>query len=114
MKLGVIGEVIPGLTLYGQPAPYPVVNERAVRAGAGVGFLLGLGAFLPAFFLGELIYLKLLLPFLLFDFLAKTVVGLRWSPLSRLGDLIVFNQAPDYVGAVQKRFAWSIVSFSLW
>jgi hypothetical protein len=108
MTFGVIGEVIPGLTLYGKPAPYPVVNERAVRAGAGVGFLLGLGAFLPALLAGEFIYLKVLLPFLLFDFLAKTVLGLRWSPLSRIGDLIVFNQTPDYVGAVQKRFAWSI------
>lgn len=111
MKFGVIGEVIPGLTLYGKPAPYPVVNERAVRAGAGVGFLLGLGAFLPALLAGEFIYLKILLPLLLFDFLAKTVLGLRWSPLSRLGDLIVLNQTPDYVGAVQKRFAWSIGLF---
>jgi hypothetical protein len=30
------GEVIPGLKINGKPAPYPVMNERAVRATAGL------------------------------------------------------------------------------
>lgn len=38
----------------------------------------------------------------------KVVVGIKFSPMSRLANLIVANQAPEWVGAVQKRFAWSI------
>ena len=42
------------------------------------------------------------------DFLLKITFGVRFSPLSRVAALIVRKQAPEYVGAIQKRFAWSI------
>jgi hypothetical protein len=29
-----IGTIIPGLKINGKPAPYPVLNERAIRATA--------------------------------------------------------------------------------
>ncbi len=102
------GRVIPGLTLHGQPAPYPVLNERAIRAGAGMVFVLGLFAFFQAFFLGHFEYIRILVPFLFLDFLMKTVIGIRFSPVSALAQLIVRGQTPEYVGAIQKRFAWSI------
>ncbi len=38
----------------------------------------------------------------------KVIVGTRYSPISTLANWIVQKQAPEYVGAVQKRFAWSI------
>jgi hypothetical protein len=102
------GKEIPGLMIHGKPAPYPVLNERAIRAGAGIIFALGFFAFFQALYLHNFLFLKLLVPFLFFDFLMKTLVGIKFSPMSRLANSIVTKQAPEYVGAVQKRFAWSI------
>ena len=102
------GKVIPGLMLYGTPAPYPVLNERAIRAGAGLMFLGGTFAFFHAFYLDDFLYLQIFVVIFFFDFLMKVVVGTRFSPISQLAHLLVRGQAPEYVGAVQKRFAWSI------
>jgi hypothetical protein len=107
-QLGEVGVVIPNLMIYGKPAPYPVLNERAIRAGAGIVFALGLFAFFQAFYLREFFYIQILVVVLFVDFFAKVVVGTRYSPISRIADLIVAGQRPEYVGAVQKRFAWSI------
>lgn len=107
-KLFTFGTVIPGLELYGKTAPYLVVNERAVRAGAGIMFLLGIFAFFQAFYLQEYFYIQILVVFFWFDFLMKAVVGTAFSPVSFVANKIVSNQTPDYVGAIQKRFAWSI------
>jgi len=38
----IYGKTIPGLTIDGKPAPYAVVNEREVRAGAGLMLLMAL------------------------------------------------------------------------
>lgn len=102
------GQVIPGLTIYGKPAPYPVLNERAVRAGAGIMLILGLFAVFHGFYLSDFTYLKIVVALFFFDFLAKVVIGIRFSPIAQLGEFLVRGQEPEYVGAVQKRFAWSI------
>ncbi len=39
------GKIIPNLTIDGVPAPYGVVNEREIRAAAGIMLVLGLSAF---------------------------------------------------------------------
>mgnify|MGYP000935186690 CR=1 FL=1 len=105
---GQIGSVIPGLTINGVPAPYPVINERAVRAGAGITFALAFFSFFHAFYLQDFSYLKILVVVLFIDFFSKVILGTRFSPFSRLAAWIVRAQKPEYVGSVQKRFAWSI------
>lgn len=102
------GVVIPGLVIHGKPAPYPVLNERAIRAGAGIMFVLGFFAFFNAFYLRDFTYIQLFVLVFFFDFVMKVIVGTKFSPVSRLAAWIVRYQAPEYVGAVQKRFAWSI------
>ena len=102
------GQVIPGLTIDGEPAPYPVLNERAVRAGAGIMLALGATAFALAFFQQNFLPLKIVVVFFFVDFLTKVVIGTRFSPVSNIAHLIVADQRPEYVGAIQKRFAWSI------
>lgn len=102
------GKTIPGLMIHGKPAPYPVLNERAIRAGAGMMFALGLFAFFQAFYLREFLFIQIFVLVFFFDFLMKVVVGTKFSPISNLANLIVRGQTPEYVGAVQKRFAWSI------
>ncbi len=107
-NFGQVGTVIPGLMINGKPAPYPVVNERAVRAGAGITLVFGLFAFFQAFYLKDFSYLKILVPVIFFDFLIKIVFGVKYSPISILARYLVSAQNPEYVGAIQKRFAWSI------
>jgi hypothetical protein len=102
------GRVIPGLMIHGKPAPYPVLNERAIRAGAGLMFLGGMFAFFQAFYLAEFLYLQIFVSLFFFDFLMKVVIGTRFSPISQVANLIVRKQTPEYVGAIQKRFAWAI------
>jgi hypothetical protein len=44
-----------------------------------------------------------------FDFSVRMFTGMTpLSPFGVLGTLLVINQKPEYVGAVQKRFAWGI------
>jgi len=105
------GKIIPGLTIHSKAALYPVLNERAIRAGAGIMFIVGLFAFFQAFYLDEFIFIKVFVSVFFFDFFMKVVVGTKFSPVSQLANLIVSKQAPEYVGAVQKRFAWSIGLF---
>jgi hypothetical protein len=102
------GKVIPGLMIHGKSAPYPVLNERAIRAGAGIMFVLGMFAFFQAFYLREFIFIQVFVFIFFVDFFMKVIIGTKFSPISQLANLIVSNQSPEYVGAVQKRFAWSI------
>jgi hypothetical protein len=46
--------------------------------------------------------------FFLIDMLIRVIVGDRWSPSLALGGLIVRGQAPEWVGAPQKGFAWGL------
>lgn len=102
------GTIILGLTINGTPAPYPVLNERAIRAGAGIMFVLGFFAFMQAFYLREFLYINIFVVVFFIDFFAKVILGPKFSPISRVANLIVSKQQPEYVGAIQKRFAWSI------
>ena len=71
-------------------------------------FVIGFFSFFQALYLSEFIHIKLAVSFFFIDFLMKVIVGTKFSPVSQLAAFIVRNQAPEYVGAVQKRFAWGI------
>ncbi|MFT5660091.1 MAG: cbb3-type cytochrome oxidase subunit 3 [Sulfurimonas sp.] len=87
-----------------------VLNEREARAAAGILFLVGLLSLLNALMIGNIIVTKYYLAFFTFDFLIR-VVNPKYSPSMLLGRLFIQNQKPEYVGALQKRFAWSIGFF---
>jgi hypothetical protein len=55
----------------------------------------------------HIIVARVYLAFLWFDFVAR-VFNPRYSPSLLLGKFIVRNQRPEYVGAIQKRFAWML------
>jgi len=107
-EIGVAGATIPNLMIHGKPAPYPVVNERAVRAGAGMLFALGFFSFFQAFYLRDFTYLQILVLLIFVDFFIKVFINPKFSPVSMVASQIVAAQKPEYVGAIQKRFAWSI------
>ena len=86
----------------------PVLNEREVRAAAGILFLMMFVAIAGAVTLGSFLLLKYAVAIFLPDILIRVFISPRYSPSLILGRLIVRNQVPEYVGAPQKRFAWMI------
>lgn len=84
-----------------------VLNEREARAGAGILFLIGILSLVNAVALGHVIVTKVFISFFTFDFFMR-VLQPRYAPSLLLGRLFVQNQRPEYVGAIQKRFAWGI------
>jgi len=86
----------------------PVLNEREVRAAAGLLFLLMFISILTVIMKGNFVMLKYAIVIFLTDFLIRVFINPRYAPSLILGRLVVFNQTPEYVGAKQKKFAWVI------
>jgi hypothetical protein len=85
-----------------------VLNEREIRAAAGILFVLMFVSILLAALKGDFLLLKYATVIFLTDILIRVLVNPKFSPTLILGRLIVRNQVPEYVGAPQKRFAWII------
>lgn len=85
-----------------------VLNEREIRASAGILFVLMLVAILTVIFKGDFSLLKYAVIIFLTDFLIRVLISPKYSPLLIIGRLIVSRQTPEYVGAQQKKFAWII------
>lgn len=86
----------------------PVLNEREIRAAAGISFVFMLIALLLILMKGNFLLIKYTIILFLTDMLIRVYINPRYSPLLILGRLIVSRQNPEYVGAPQKRFAWKI------
>ena len=95
------GENVPGYNI-------PVLNEREIRASAGLLFVGIFTAILIAMMKMEFVVLKFFVIIFLVDFIIRLFINPKYAPTLILGRLIVRNQNPEYVGAAQKKFAWYI------
>ncbi|MEI6749850.1 MAG: DUF4395 domain-containing protein [Bacteroidota bacterium] len=86
----------------------PVLNEREIRAAAGILFVLMFISIFTAAALQDFLLLKYAVVIFLTDILIRVLINPRFSPTLIIGRLIVSNQTPEYVGAKQKKFAWII------
>jgi len=86
----------------------PVLNEREIRAVAGILFLMMFISIMEAASKANFLLLKYAVIIFLTDILIRVFVSPRFSPSLIIGRLIVRNQVPEYVGAAQKKFAWII------
>ncbi len=86
----------------------PVVNEREVRAAAGILFLATFLSLMFILFKGNFVPIKYVVTVFLTDFIIRVFINPKFSPTLIIGRLIVRNQTPEYVGAMQKKFAWII------
>lgn len=86
----------------------PVLNEREIRAAAGIMFLATFIALMMIINTGNFVPIKYIIIVFLLDFSIRVFVNPKYSPLLIVGRLIVSNQNPEYVGAKQKKFAWFI------
>jgi hypothetical protein len=85
-----------------------VLNERAVRAAAGIVFFFAMVSFMNAWLVGNFQPTRVFVVAFLIDFTLRIFVNPRYAPSMILGQWMVRKQQPEYVGAPQKRFAWAI------
>jgi hypothetical protein len=84
----------------------PVLNEREIRAAAGILFVMMFVSILVVVLKRDFLMLKYATTIFLTDIVIRVFVNPRFSPSLIIGRLIVRNQVPEYVGAPQKKFAW--------
>jgi hypothetical protein len=85
-----------------------VLNEREIRAGAGILFLMMFISILHVVYRGDFLLLKYAVIIFLTDILIRVLINPKFAPSLIIGRLFVKNQVPEYVGAVQKKFAWIV------
>lgn len=85
-----------------------VLNEREIRAAAGMLFVLMLISVMVVIFKLDFTLLKYSTSFFLADILIRVLINPKYAPSLILGRFMVDRQTPEYVGARQKRFAWII------
>ena len=100
-KLIQFGENVEGYNI-------PVLNEREIRAAAGILFLATFISLMFILFKNNFLPIKYVLIAFLVDFIIRVFINPKFSPTLIMGRLIVGNQTPEYVGAQQKKFAWII------
>lgn len=100
-KIFQFGEHVEGYSI-------PVLNEREIRAAAGILFVLMFVSITRAALLANFTLLKYAIIAFLIDIGIRVLVNPRFAPFLIIGRWIVRNQVPEYVGAQQKRFAWVI------
>ncbi len=87
---------------------FKVLDERRMRASAGIMLLLGFIAFIYAFILQEYIIIPYISGFLTINFLIGIFINPKFSPTVFIGYLFVRKQSRLPIGAIQKKFAWSL------
>ena len=90
----------------------PVLNEREIRAAAGILFLMMFISIMQAGMKADFLMIKYAVVIFLVDISIRVFINPKFSPTLIFGRLIVRNQTPEYVGAPQKKFAW-IIGFIL-
>ena len=87
---------------------FPVLNEREIRAAAGILFFFTFLSAMFVLFKNNFLPIKYVLTVFVSDFIIRVFINPKFSPTLIIGRLIVGNQKPEYVGAQQKKFAWVI------
>ncbi|HRZ98261.1 MAG TPA: DUF4395 domain-containing protein [Paludibacter sp.] len=86
----------------------PVLNEREIRAAAGMLFLMVFISLMLIINSGNFVPIKYGITIFLVDFIIRVFISPKFAPTLIISRLIVGNQTPEYVGAKQKKFSWII------
>jgi hypothetical protein len=95
------GEIVEGYNI-------PVLNEREIRAAAGILFFFTFLSLLFILFKGNFLMIKYVITIFLLDFIIRVFINPKFAPTLIISRWIVSRQNPEYVGAAQKKFAWII------
>ncbi|MFZ9859093.1 MAG: DUF4395 domain-containing protein [Roseiflexaceae bacterium] len=86
----------------------PVVNEREVRAAAGVLLLISLMSFMHAAYTMDFTPMRVVIVAFTLDFAIRVFGNPSYAPSMMLGRWATRTQEPEYTGAAQKRVAWAL------
>ena len=103
-----VGQRIAGLKVGGRELHAGVFNENEVRAAAGLTLVLGAIAFCLALFEQQYVPLQVIATFFLVEFVVRTTLGIRRSPVGVVGRWMTRSQPPEWVSAKPKLFAWRL------
>ena len=93
---------------YTEGKNFKVLDEREVRASAGVMFLAGLIASINGFILHRFEVIPYIAGFLVLNFIIGIFLNPKFSPTMLIGRIFVRKQSALPIGAIQKKFAWSL------
>jgi hypothetical protein len=79
-----------------------------VRAAAGILFVFAIISFMNAWLMGNFFPTKVFVSAFLIEFTIRLFINPKYAPVMVLAQWLVKGQQPEYTGAPQKRFAWSI------
>lgn len=102
------GQDAAGLAVGGRELRAAVFNENEVRAAAGVTLVIGAVAFVFAVFEQQYLPLQVASAFFLVEFVLRTTLGIRSSPVGIVARWMTSGQEPEWVSAKPKRFAWTL------
>ena len=88
--------------------PYGFVNEHEVRVTSGIKLIFAVAAFVLITLKGEIEVGLIIVSILFLEFLLKVVWDPKYSVFGILARLLVKGKEAEWVGAIQKRFAWWI------
>lgn len=87
---------------------YKVVDERVMRGSAGIMLFLGAIALVNGFVLNKFGVIPYIVGFLMINFAIGIFINPKFAPTYFIAEWMVEKQTPIYIGAIQKRFAWSL------
>ena len=104
----VYGEVIHATDANGKLLTAGVFEEGQVRAAAGLTLVLGTVAFAYAYFAQIYAPIQIVTTLFFIEFLIRATVGIGYSPMGLIAYRMTRRQAPQWVSAQPKRFAWTM------
>ncbi len=90
---------------------YGFVNEIEIRIATGITLVLALLSLFLVFFKARYDIPLILVSVMILDFILKVFISPRWSIFGSFVWLFLKKGSEIWVGAVQKRFAWSLWIF---
>ena len=93
---------------YNPEVGYKVLDERVMRGSAGIMLLVGVIAFIYGFIVKNYAVLPYLSGFLVVNFVIGIFINPKFSPTVAISRVLVWRQVPLPIGAIQKKFAWSL------
>lgn len=93
---------------YVDDIPYKVLDERKMRASAGIMFLMGIVAFINAFILQQYLAVTWVSGILTLNFIIGIFINPKFAPTHIIASIFTWKQTPLPIGAIQKKFAWSL------
>lgn len=101
MKIISFGEYIEGKS-------FKVLDERIMRGSAGIMLFIGSIASINGFILQRYFVIPYIAGFLVLNFIIGILINPKFSPTVFVSKIFVRKQSPLPIGAIQKKFAWSL------